>query len=185
GCNEDDVGICAKPIHLDQDLVERLFALVVRAAKTCATIATHRVNFIDENDTGAVALGLFKEVAHAACTNTDEHLDKLRARDAKEGHTSLTGDGFCHQGLAGSRRANQQHTLGNARTQSSKLLRFLEELDNFLQLLLGFIRTSDIGKGHGRLVTCEESGAALAKGKGLVVATLALAEENKEETSNK
>ena len=44
--------------------------------------------------------------------------------------SSFAGYGLCHQGLAGAGRADQQHTLGNAGTQSDEFLRFTQEFDH-------------------------------------------------------
>jgi hypothetical protein len=43
--DQDDAFIGLKAIHLDQQLVERLFALVIAAAKTCATMSGRRRRF--------------------------------------------------------------------------------------------------------------------------------------------
>src|SRR5690606_37328215 len=107
-----------------------------------------------------------------------------RTGDAEEGHACLAGDGFRHERLAGAGRADEQHTLGDARTQRGELLRLLEELDDLLQFLLGFIRPGHIGKGDSWLVAGEEPRFALAKGKGLVIAALGLAEEDEEKPGN-
>ena len=58
--NNDDIRIGVEAIHLDQQLVERLLPFVVTAAQACAAMTADRVNFINENDAGAVALRLFE-----------------------------------------------------------------------------------------------------------------------------
>src|SRR3989337_1447988 len=67
GGHDDDVGVRVEAVHLDQDLVQRLLALVVRAAEAGAALATDRVDLVHEDDAGAVALGLVADAAHAAC----------------------------------------------------------------------------------------------------------------------
>ena len=42
-----------EPVHLHQQLVQRLLALVVPAAETGAAVATHRVDLVDEDDARA------------------------------------------------------------------------------------------------------------------------------------
>ena len=44
----------AEAVHLHQQLVQRLFALVVPAAQACASLAAHGVDLIDEDDAGMV-----------------------------------------------------------------------------------------------------------------------------------
>ncbi len=156
----------------------------MRTAETGAAIATDRVDLVDKDDARAVALGLFKEVAHPARADADEHLHKLRPGDGEEGDARFAGDGFCHERFAGTRRADQQDALGDACAQCGELLRLLEELDDLLQLLLGFIRPRNVAKGDGRLVAGEQARLALAKRKGLVVAALGLAKEDEEQTAD-
>ena len=55
--DDDHVRVGIEAVHLDQDLVERLLALVVRAAQAGAAMATDRVDFVDEDDAGRIALG--------------------------------------------------------------------------------------------------------------------------------
>src|SRR5690606_20072574 len=66
GRDQNDVGVCAKAVHLNQDLVERLLALVVGAAQARAAVTTDCIDLVDKDDAGAVALGLLKEDANAS-----------------------------------------------------------------------------------------------------------------------
>ena len=87
--DQDDAFIGFEAVHLDQELVERLFALVVAAAQASATVATDGVDLVDEDDAGRVLLGLFEHVADAGSTDADEHLDKVRTGDGEEGNIGL------------------------------------------------------------------------------------------------
>src|ERR1700748_1113616 len=61
GCgNQDHAFIRLKAVHLDKQLVERLFALVVAAAQASATMAAHSVNFVDKDDAGSILFALLK-----------------------------------------------------------------------------------------------------------------------------
>ncbi len=62
----------------------------MRTAQSRATLATNRIDLINKNDTGVIAFSLVKEVAHAAGTNSNEHLHKLGTTYTKEWHASLT-----------------------------------------------------------------------------------------------
>ena len=177
GRDHDDVLVGLEPVHLDEELVEGLLALVVAAAEARATLAADGVDLVDEDDAGRVLLGLVEEVAHAAGADADEHLDELRAADAEERHARLAGDGLAEQRLAGARRADQQHALGDARADGDELVRVLEELDDLVQLLLGLVDAGDVDERDRRLVTGEQAGAAAAEGQRLVVAALGLPED--------
>jgi hypothetical protein len=112
GGDDDNVGVGVEAVHLHQDLVQRLLALVVAAAQARAALAAHGVDLVDEDDAGRVALGLLEQVAHAAGAHAHEHLHELRAGDGEEGHAGLAGDGLGHQGLAGAGRATSSTPLG-------------------------------------------------------------------------
>ena len=66
GGDQDDAFVGLEAVHLDQQLVERLLALVIAAAEAGAAMAADRVDFVDEDDAGRVLLGLLEHVAHAA-----------------------------------------------------------------------------------------------------------------------
>ena len=70
-----------EPVHLDQQLVQRLLALVVAAAEARAALATDRVDLVDEDDAGAVLLGLLEQVTHPGGADADEHLDEVGTGD--------------------------------------------------------------------------------------------------------
>ena len=128
------------------------------------------VDFIDEDDAGRALLGLLEHVAHPCRAHADKHLDEIGTRDREERHLGLTGDGLGQQGLAGSRWADQQHAARDPATELLKLLRILQEVDQLLDLFLGLVATSDIGKGgrivglieHARLALAETERPALA-----------------------
>src|SRR5205823_560512 len=76
----DDVLVALEAVHLDQDLVEGLLALVVRASTVaCAALAPDSVNLVDKNDARGLLFGLLEEIAHATGADAHEHLDELGA----------------------------------------------------------------------------------------------------------
>ena len=125
GRDQDDAALDVEAVHLDQQLVEGLLALVVAATHAGATVPADGVDLVDEHDGGGVGLGLLEQVAHPGGADTDEHLDEVRAGDRVERHPGLAGDGAGQQGLAGSGRAVQQHALGDLRADRLELRRVL------------------------------------------------------------
>ena len=117
--DDDDVGVGVEAVHLDEDLVEGLLALVMAATEAGATLAADRVDLVDEDDARRVALGLIEQVADAAGADADEHLDELGTGDAEERHAGLTCDGAGHQRLAGAGRSDQQHAARDARARAN------------------------------------------------------------------
>jgi hypothetical protein len=139
GRDEDDVVVDVEAVHLDEQLVERLLALVVTSAETGTALAAHRVDLVHEDDAGARRLGLLEQVAHAARAYADEHLDEVRARDREERHGRLAGNRTREQRLTGTRRAYQQNALGDLGAQRLELAGVGEELLDLLELLDGLI----------------------------------------------
>ena len=114
GRDHDHVRAAVEPVHLDQDLVECLLALVVAAAETGAALATDRVDLIDEDDARRALLGLVEEIADPARADADEHLDEFGTGDAEERHAGLAGDRAREQCFARARGPDQQHATRNA-----------------------------------------------------------------------
>jgi len=92
--------------------------------------------------------GPLEQVAHPR--HPHEHLHELGAGDAEEGHPRLAGHRLGHERLAGARRADHEHALGDASAQLDELVGFLEELDHFLQLQLGLFRPGHVLEGDDR-----------------------------------
>ena len=66
GGDQDHALIRLEAVHLDQQLVEGLLALVVAAAEARAAMPADGVDLVDEDDAGRVLLALLEQVAHAA-----------------------------------------------------------------------------------------------------------------------
>ena len=145
--DDDDALVLLEAVHLDEQLVERLLALVVAAAEARAAMAADRVDLVDEDDAGRVLLGLLEHVAHAARADADEHLDEVRAGNGEERHVGLAGDGARGQRLAGAGRADQQHAARDAPAELLELLRIAQELDDLLQILLGLVDAGHVLEG--------------------------------------
>src|SRR5579875_2041892 len=184
GGDQDNAVVGLKAVHLDQELVEGLLALVVSAAEACATVPADSIDFVDEDDAGGVLLALFEEVANAAGADADEHLDEIRAGDGEEGDVGFAGDGAGEQGLAGARRPDHEDALGDAAAELLEFLGFAEELDDFLELFLGFVDARDVLERDLFLLHAQQAGAVLAEAESLVPAGLHLAHHEEEEREN-
>ena len=113
GGNQHHGIVFLEAVHLNQQLVEGLLALVMAAAQACAALAAHCVDLVDEDDGGSSLFGLLEQAAHAACTHAHEHLHELRAGDAEERHLRLACHGTREQRLACARRAHQKAAARN------------------------------------------------------------------------
>ena len=171
---DDDALVGVEAVHLDEDLVERLLALVVAAAEAGAAVPPHGVDLVDEDDAGRVLLGLLEHVADARGAHAHEHLDEVRARDREERHVRLARDRPGQEGLARAGRADEEDALGDLPAEPLELLGILEELDDLLELDLRFLDARDVLEGHLLLRRGQELGAGLPEGEGLVPAGLHL-----------
>ena len=166
GGDQDDALAGFEAVHLDQQLVQRLFALVIATTQAGATLAANGIDLVDEDDAGSVLLGIFEHVAHTRGTHADEHLDEVRTGDGEERHLGLAGDGTGQQGFTGTRGADHQHATGNAAAQLLEAGGIAQEFDHLLHFFLGFIGTGHVGKGDGVVVLVQHAGPALAEGEG-------------------
>ena len=92
GGQHDDTGVALKAVHLSQQLVDRLLALVVAAAHAGAALAPDGVDLVDEDDAGRLGLGLLEEVTHARGADADKELDELGGGAGEERRAGLTSD---------------------------------------------------------------------------------------------
>ena len=164
GCGDDDdafVGV--EPVHFDQQLVQRLLALVIAAAKASAAVATDGVNFVDEDDAGRRFLRLLEHVADPAGTDTDKHFNKVGAGNVEERHIGLPGNGAGQQGFAGSGGANQECALGDFAAKAVEFGRVLQKVDNLPQFFPGFVDAGDIVKGDAALFLIQQLCTGFAK----------------------
>jgi hypothetical protein len=166
GGDDNDALIALEAVHLDQQLVQRLLALVVTAAQTRAAVAPDGIDLVDEDDARRVLLRLLEHVAHARGADADEHFHEVGAGDRKEGHFRLAGDGARQQRLAGAGRADHEDALRDLAAELLELARVLQEVDDLGDFLLRLLDPGDVGEGHIHLILAQEARAALAEGHG-------------------
>jgi hypothetical protein len=112
--DHDHAGRRVEPVHLGQDLVQRLFAFVVAAAEAGdagRAGAADRVELVDEHDRRGGLLRLREQVAHPRCADADDRLDELGRRHREERDVRLPRDRSREQRLAGARRAREQDAV--------------------------------------------------------------------------
>ena len=174
GGDQDDVVLHLEAVHLDEQLVQRLLALVVAAAEAGAAVAADGVDLVHEDDAGGVLLGLLEQVADARGADADEHLDEVGPGDREERDPGLARDRAREQRLAGARRSVQQHALGDPGAERLELLRVLEELLDLVQLLNGLVDPGDVTERDLGGVDRHPLGARLAERHHLRAAALDL-----------
>ena len=150
--NQNDVVLQLEPIHLHQQLIQRLLTLVMATTQTRTTMATNRIDLVHEHNARRRLLRLLKQIPHTRRTHTHKHLDEIRPRNREKRHPRLTRNRPSQQRLPRPRRPIQQHTLRNPSPQRLKLLRILQKLLDLMQLLNRLIRPSHVLKRHLRRI---------------------------------
>ena len=111
-------------------------------------MAAHSIDFIDKDNTRRLLVGLLKEVAHAACTHTDEHLYEVRTGDGEEWNTCLTGNSSRQECLASTWRTQKEDTTWDLATKAREAAWITEELNDFTKFFLRLVCTSYIKERH-------------------------------------
>ena len=177
GRDHDHAFVALEAVHLDEELVQRLLALVVPAAEAGAAMAADRVDLVDEDDARRVLLALHEEVADPRGADADEHLHEVGAGDREERNAGLARDGAREERLARAGRPDEQHPLRDAAAEARELLRVLQERDDLFELVLRLLDARDVVEGDALLVLVEETRARLAEAHRLAAACLHLSDE--------
>jgi hypothetical protein len=176
------IKIHLEAVHLDEQLIQRLLALVVAAAETRAAVTPDGVDLVHEDDARRGLLRLLEEVAHARRADADEHLDEVGARDREERDACLARDRAREQRLTGTRRPVEQDTLRDRRAEGLELLRVLEELLDLLKLFDRLVDAGDILEADLRRVGRHALRTRLAEAHHLRAAALHLVHQEDPET---
>src|SRR5688500_10561751 len=88
--NADYALVRLEAVHLDQQLIQRLLALVMAAAEAGPAVAPDGVDLVDEDDARGVLLALLEQVPDAGSADPDEHLDEIRTANREERDVGLT-----------------------------------------------------------------------------------------------
>jgi hypothetical protein len=179
--DQDHAGVLIEAVHLHEQLIERLLALVMAAAQTRAALAADGVDFVDEDDARRRLFRLIEEVANARGAHADEHFDEVRTGNGEKRHAGFARNRAREQRFAGARRAEQQHALGNARAERLELLGVLQELDNLAELLLGLIHARNVVERHLGAVFREHLCAGTSERQRLTTSVLRLPQDYEEE----
>ena len=165
GGEHDDARVGVEAVHLGEDLVERLLALVVAAEpRRRRARAADRVELVDEDDRGRASLACLKRsrtreapTPTIASTNSDAEIEK-------NGTLGLPGDRAGEQRLAGAGLAGEQHAARDAAAEPAVAVGVAQEVDDLGELGLGLLDAGDVLEGHrrGRRLDAPGAGAAEA-----------------------
>ena len=149
-------------VNFAKQLVQGLFLLGI-AAVTGVTGATHRINFIDEDNGGSNLCSLLEQISYTACAHAHEHFHKVRAGNGEERHIGFACNCLGKEGLTRTGRAYQKGALGQLCADLCVLLRIMQEVNDLLQRFLCLILTGYISEGDAGLLFHIHFGLAVAK----------------------
>jgi hypothetical protein len=135
--HDDHAARRVEAVHLREQLVQRLLALLVRAGARyrAGARAADRIQLVDEHDARRLRLRLLEQVAHAGGPKPDEHLHEVRPRQVEERYRGLARHRAREQRLARARRADEQHALRDPPAKPLVPPGIPEEVDHLAQLL--------------------------------------------------
>ena len=142
--DNDNALIRTETVHLNEQLVQCLLALIVTAAHAGTTVTTYGIDLIDEDDARRILLRAVEKVSYTACTDTDEHFNEVGTGNAEERNARLTCYGLCQQSLTCTRRAVKEDALRDLRAERGILLRVLKEVNDLREFFFFFVRTGNI-----------------------------------------
>ena len=166
GGHHNHSAVTTETIHLDEQGVERLLALVVSTNLSATTGLAEGIQLVDENDARGAAFGLAEHVANAGGTHTNKHFDKVGTAKAEERHTCFAGNRLGEQGLTGTGGTDEQHALRDATTKALVPFWVLEEVDDFPQLVDCFVDAGNFFEGDFDIFLGDQLTAATAEGHG-------------------
>ena len=107
-------------VHLREHLVQGLFALVMSAAEPGATLASDRVDLVNEDDRRSLLASCLEQVAHSARRRRRTHFHEVRAADREERHARFASNSAGEQGLSGSGGPTRRTPARDARADIAK-----------------------------------------------------------------
>ena len=161
--DHDDVLSWLEAVHLDEELVQGLFALVVATTHSRTTVTPDGVDLVNKDNGGRVLFRDVEEVTNTARADTDEHFDEVRTGNRIERNRCLASNGTCEQSLTRSRRAVQQHSLGDTGSDLFEFFGVLQEFFDLVKFFDRFVRAGDILERHLRGFLVEQLGAGTAE----------------------
>mmetsp|Transcript_13888 Transcript_13888/g.29245 ORF Transcript_13888/g.29245 Transcript_13888/m.29245 type:complete len:246 (-) Transcript_13888:955-1692(-) len=138
----------AETVHFDEKLIECVFPFIVSTRETTtSTLATNRIDFVDENYAGCVCSGLLEKISHPRRPDSHKHFNEIRATDGIKRNPGFTGHCFGQERLACAGRSAEKSSLRRFGTQFGELFRRRQELDKFHHFKLCLLTPGHVFKG--------------------------------------
>ena len=134
GGDDDDAVVGVEAVEFHQELVEGLLTFVVPATEAGTAMTADGIDFVDEHDRRSMALGLLEQISNSGGADADEHLDEIGPGDRKERNPGFTRHRLGQEGLARSRRPEEEDALRDLGAEGPVLVGILEEVLDLLKL---------------------------------------------------
>mmetsp|Transcript_14045 Transcript_14045/g.35385 ORF Transcript_14045/g.35385 Transcript_14045/m.35385 type:complete len:951 (-) Transcript_14045:158-3010(-) len=148
GRHKDDADVGREAVHLREQLVQRLLALLVGLHARLRALDAQRVDLVHKDDARRVDARALEEVAHARGAHAHDDLHKLRAAHLEKRHAALARDRLGDEGLARAWAALQQHALGRLGVERGIALGVLQEGHHLAQLRQRLVQPRHVRKAH-------------------------------------
>ena len=149
GGDEDHAGAGVEAVHLHEQLVERLLALVVTPAEAGAAVAADGVDLVHEDDGRAPACLAFSKRSRTRLAPTPTNIStKSEPEIGKNGTPASPATARARSVLPVPGRPEEQHALGDPGAHRLEPGRVLEEVLDLLQLLDRLVAAGHVGERH-------------------------------------
>ena len=125
-----------EPVHLRQELVQRLLAFVVASTETGAARTSDRVDLVDEDDRGRCCLRLVEDLSDPCGAHADEELNELRSVYVEERGLRFPGDRACEERLSRARGTDQEHASRKLPPEALESLGRSKKIHDLLKVAL-------------------------------------------------
>ena len=143
GGDDDNPLVRLEAVHLDEQLIQRLFPLFV-AERVAAAAAADGVELVDEDDARGVAACVLEQPPHARGADARIHFDEVGPAREQKRHAGFTRNRSRQQRLARAGRADEQHALRDAPADGREAVGMTEEVDDLLHFVLGLVDAGDV-----------------------------------------
>ncbi len=91
--HHDYVRVAVETVHLNQYLVQGLFAFVMASSQTSTALAPYGINLVNEDNRRSRAFCGLENITHPRGTDSDEHFYEFRCRKVEEGNIAFSCNG--------------------------------------------------------------------------------------------
>ena len=163
--DDDHARVIVEAIHLDQDLVQRLLALVVGVAQASSALPTDRVDLVDKDDARRALAWPLSNRSRTRLAPTPTNISTNSDPEMlKNGTPASPATARASSVLPVPGGPTSSTPCGMRAPSAANFWRLAQELDDFLKLQPRLVDTGDIGKRDRVGAWGDDSGATAPEG---------------------